>query len=374
MKTDGHEAAATDSCRSLDLERSRGNPEYWTQVLNSRVVGCRLEEVTRGYSASRVYRVHLEYGERAGGGPASVICKESLEPWPDPNPAGLTRELFVYTRCLSRLPRIGATVIQSVELEGLGSRIVLEDLSLTHSFKERGYKWRSQEMGPTLETFALLHVSAEEMQGLDNEHLMPAAHERWPPDVVMAAVSTLNHHKFTSDQVGRLTEVVEPLLQVMLDERDHWRARPKTLLHCDLNNGNVAVPNHDEGVARGRSEPSAGTELLARARLIDWHIAGVGMSSLDIASVFYQPYHNHLYLDWRGVLDHYNSARYRLDGVVRDSDEEWSAFCYAMAANGLSYLPPVAAQLERTEKLDGWWPNMLTNIIENLGRCAALGE
>ena len=64
-------------------------------------------------------------------------------------------------------------------------------------------------------------------------------------------------------------------------------------------------------------------------------------------------------------------VRRGLDGRSVHHDEEWAAFCYAMAGNGLSYLPPVARTLQQTGRLGDWWGNMFEAIVENLEWCAS---
>ena len=128
---------------------------------------------------------------------------------------------------------------------------------------------------------------------------------------------------------------------------------PPTLLHSDFNASNVAFSNRS-----------------GEARLIDWHIAAWGMPSFEIGSLFYQPHCNHVKLSRSQTLRQYLHARYELDGVRFDEQEEWNCFRFALAYDGLSYLPPVARSLKEAGSLSGWWLNMLQNIVENLNWAA----
>ena len=127
------------------------------------------------------------------------------------------------------------------------------------------------------------------------------------------------------------------------------------MLHSDFNWSNVALERAGGG----------------SARLVDWHIAASGMNAFEIASIFFQPHHNHRNLERRTVLEDYLQARRKLDGEPVHADQEWAAFRYATASNGLSYLPPVARQLQTTGALQGWWSNMLAAIVDNLTWCSS---
>ena len=339
---------------SSSSDQTLQNPAYWSDVLNAAVVGCRAEKLTRGYSPSLIHRVHLEYASAANGVP-SVICKDSSAPWPNTDPDGLHREWFVYSECLSRLPSIGPALLH-VEHATEGNRLVLADLDIDQYFPPHEHVWTREELKPALEVLALLHVAAASLPLEEYTLLMPAPDRRWEDHAIQNAVRILADDRTYGHQGRRLLPAVELLLRRAADQSGVWQQASRTLLHSDFNCSNVALERSGMGPAR----------------LIDWHIAASGMPAFEIASVFFQPYHNHRNLDRRAVLDDYLEARQKLGGEQVHRDEEWGAFCYATASDGLSYLPPVARQLQTTGALQGWWSNMLAAIVDNLTWCAAL--
>ena len=214
----------------------------------------------------------------------------------------------------------------------------------------------SRLSGPALETLALLHISAESLPLEECSMLMPAPDRRWESHTIQSAVRILVDDPTYGHQGRRLLPVVELLLERIADQFSHWQQASRTLLHSDFNCSNVALERAGGG----------------SARLIDWHIAASGMAAFDIASLFFQPRNNHINLDRRTVLRDYLEARHKLGGEPVHADEEWAAFCYATASDGLSYLPPVARQLQNTGVLQGWWSNILASIEDNLTWCASL--
>ena len=298
--------------------------------------------------------MHLEYASPAGGVP-SVICKDSRAPWPATDPDGLHREWFVYSEILSRVSTVGPALLY-VEHSAQADRLVLADLDIDQYFLAPEHVWTHEELRPALETLALLHISAESLPLEQYPLLMPAPDRRWESHTIHNAVRLLADDLTFGDQGRRLLPVVELLLERAADQFDVWQQPPRTLLHSDFNCSNVALERTGKGPAR----------------LIDWHIAASGMRAFEIASIFFQPYHNHRDLDRRAVLEDYLEARRKLGGEPVHRDEEWAAFCYATASDGLSYLPPVARQLQNSGDLQGWWSNMLAAIEENLTWCASL--
>ena len=264
------------------------------------------------------------------------------------------REWIVYSKCLSRVSTVGPALLH-VEHSAKANRLVLADLDIDHYFPPLEHVWTHDELRPALETLALLHISAESLPLEEYPLLMPAPDRRWESHTIQNAVRILADDRTFGHQGHRLLPVVELLLERKEDQFSVWQAS-RTLLHSDFNCSNVALKRAGGGPAR----------------LIDWHIAASGMPAFEIASLFFQPYHNHRNLDRRAVLADYLEARQQLGGEPVYPDEAWAAFCYATAGNGLSYLPPVARQLENTGALQGWWSNMLAAIEENLTWCASL--
>jgi thiamine kinase-like enzyme len=261
----------------------------------------------------------------------------------------------VYSECLSALSTVGPDLLHS-EHSSQANRLVIADLDIDHYFLPVQHVWSREELRPTLETLALLHLSAESLPLEKYPLLMPAPDRRWESDIIQRAVRSLVDDRTYASQGRRLLPVVELLLKRMADQFDVWQQVSRTLLHSDFNCSNVALERTGE----------------APARLIDWHIAASGMAAFEIASIFFQPHHNHRNLERRAVLGDYLEARHRLSGNLLHPDDEWDSFCYATAANGLSYLPPVARQLQATGSLQGWWSNMLAAIVDNLTWCASL--
>ncbi len=261
----------------------------------------------------------------------------------------------MYSECLPHLSIVGPALLHT-EHSTEANRLVLADLDIDHYFLRAEHVWTHEELRRTLETLALLHVSAESLPLEKSSLLMPAPDRRWTNDAIQSAVRILADDRVYGHQGRRLLPVVELLLKRKADQFSVWQQASSTLLHSDFNCSNVALPRAGGG----------------SARLIDWHIAACGMTAFEIASLFFQPYHNHRNLDRRAVVGDYLEARQKLGGVPVDPDEEWDAFCYATAGDGLSYLPPVAGQLQSTGALQGWWSNMLAAIVENLTWCASL--
>lgn len=314
-------------------------PERWSEALGlGPVRACRFERLHRGYSPSRIYRVWLD----GGGGPASVVAKVTQAPWPDTDPQGLHREWQVYERGGPALEGVGARCLYS-EVSAGGSLLVLEDMETEHIFRDSGHRWSPVGILPVIEALAVLHTQAEAL-ALDRlDLLMPGADRRWDDAQIVAAAECLQ-------RLGGghgLAATAEKLLDWQARQRPCRPCGEDTLLHCDINTGNVALPK-----ARGP------------ARLIDWHIAGRGPAAFDVASLFFQPHFNHRRLAPDDIIRQYAAACRRLQGDGGEFGVE--AFHYGMAADGLSYLPPVAGQWQRTGALEGWWGHMLHCIAHNL--------
>ena len=251
----------------------------------------------------------------------------------------------MYSECLPHLSIVGPALLHT-EHSTEANRLVLADLDIDYYFLQAEHVWTHEELRRTLETLALLHVSAESLPLEKSSLLMPAPDRRWTNDAIQSAVRIIANDRVYGHQGRRLLPVVELLLKRKADQFSVWQQASSTLLHSDFNCSNVALPRAGGG----------------SARLIDWHIAACGMTAFEIASLFFQPYHNHRNLDRRAVVGDYLEARQKLGGVPVDPDEEWDAFCYATAGDGLSYLPPVAGQLQSTGALQGgeatcWLPS-----------------
>ena len=334
-----------------ELEPPLDESSFWRQVLEGTVDGCRCEELFKGQSPSRIFRVFLRYG-RGGEGPGSVVCKESCAPWSATDPDGLHREWWVYQECLSRLPVVGPALLYSQKLSRC-NRLVLADLEIDHFFWPADHVWSPAEMQRVLERLALLHLSAEPLQLGEERRLMPAPDRRWKAQVIQDAARRLADDERWGARSGELPQVVEFLIDRASEQKKIWEKQPRTLLHSDVSPANVAFERTGEGAAR----------------LIDWHIAASGMAAFEVASLFYQPYHNHRHLDRGQILNDYLEARQCLDGRFLAREEARGAFWYAMAFDGMSYLPPVARTLERTGDLRDWWGNLLGDIVDNLAWC-----
>ena len=318
-------------------------PSFWTSLFGREVTNCRAELIETGMSPSRVFRMHF-------GQPRfpTVILKDSRAPWPSSDPTGFGREAFVYERFVRRTSTVGPELIHC-EADRDGTVIVLSDLEVDHEFKRSDHRWSQTEIVPVLETFARLHLEAGEIGCADSGPLVAAPNVRWQKDVILEAARSV------------MPRVVETPTSFLSDcefllaslEPSSWQQRPPTLLHSDFNASNVAFSCRS-----------------GEARLIDWHIASWGTPSFEIGSLFYQPHFNHLNLSRLETLQGYLHARYELDGVQFDEQEEWDCFRFALAYDGLSYLPPIARSLKEAGSLSGWWLNMLQNTVENLNWAA----
>ncbi len=320
-------------------------PSVWTSLFGRKVITCRAELIERGMSPSRVFRMHFEQAEPSF---PTVILKDSRSPWAASDPTGFAREAFVYERFVQKSPAVGPELIHC-EADRDGTVIVVSDLEIEHEFRKSDHLWSQTEIEPVLETLARLHLAAEGIGYADGGPLVAAPNIRWPQAVILEAARSVVPHvagmpaSFLSDCEFLLGEL----------DPDSWQQRPPTLLHSDFNASNVAFSRRS-----------------GEAKLIDWHIASWGMPSFEIASLFYQPHFNHVNLSRLQTLQRYLQARYDLDGVSFDEQEEWDCFRFALAYDGLSYLPSVARSLAEAGSLSGWWLNMLQNIFENLNWAA----
>lgn len=342
---DGEGERAAEFCGGL------ADVDYWRSALDPSIAGCRVQELPGGFSPSQIYRIHFTYHGNALGR-QSVVCKETAHSWPDSDPRGFEREWCVYHQCLAHLPVVGPELLYS-ERSARGNRLVLVDLDLEHYFLSSHHVWNAAEINPVLETLARLHVAAEELPLAEVDILMPAPDERWTAREIMEARTSLEGEARFGKQARELHGVVEILLERQAREKEMWKEQPRTLLHSDFNARNVAFQR------RG-----------GEAQLIDWHIAAGGMAAFEVASLFYQPHRNHRNLDAGEMLGEYLNCRRRLGGRVEDRAVEWGAFRYAMAGDGLSYLPPIARAARQEGGLAGWWANMFENIRDNLKWCA----
>ena len=320
-------------------------PSFWTSLFGCDVNYCRAELIDRGMSPSTVFRMHFEQGDPSF---PTHILKVSSSPWPPSDPHGFSREAFVYERFLQGSSAVGPELIHC-EADRDGTVIVLSDLEIEHEFKRSNHIWNQAEIVPVLETLARLHLEAEGIGYGDGGPLVAAPNIRWRQPVILEAARSVMPHvagmpaSFLSDCEFLLSEL----------DPDSWQRRPPTLLHSDFNASNVAFSRRSR-----------------EAKLIDWHIAAWGMPSFEIASLFYQPHFNHVNLSRLQTLQRYLQARYDLDGVSFDEQEEWDCFRFALAYDGLSYLPSIARSLAEAGTLSGWWLNMLQNVFENLNWAA----
>ena len=92
----------------------------------------------------------------------------------------------MYSECLSALSTVGPDLLHS-EHSSQANRLVIADLDIDHYFLPVQHVWSREELRPTLETLALLHLSAESLP-LEKYPLLMPAPDRQAPSSIMERV------------------------------------------------------------------------------------------------------------------------------------------------------------------------------------------
>lgn len=297
------------------------------QVVHPAILEAVARPIKHSSTPATVYRVQLTHGRGAASAPTQLILKRMAPDWPD-DAHGHEREARFYATFWPQLELGDFHVYYAGPEPGSAYHLVImDDLTLTHSFPLPTHTWTQVEIEAIVRIYARLHVRGAAA-------LPAAAARNWllPRHETRVWENAGNLLRLAADLsdwgIWPALPGLMRLLRQTLDRMTENTQLPVTLLHNDVYPPNIGLPCRDQG----------------DVVLLDWEMLGWGLAEMDLAFMFLQPYGSHRHLQRQAALAAYWQERARLGDATPSLAERQARQQYADTLWAL-WLIPVAHRM-----------------------------